>query len=361
MGGAPRCSSFPGLRKQVLPPVPAKGYYAWERDEGLDVKKLTTAMLVLLMLVLLMLALFCGGCGGSASVAGENAGSGSGSGSGADGPRAKVVDQAGRELALYGVPQKIVSLSPANTEFACALGLEERLVGVTDYCNYPPQVEDKPKVGGFSDPNVEQIVAMEPELVLAGDMHPDVTEKLEDMGIAALVLAPENLDDIYISLELLAEVTDSGEAFAELRAKTDERIKAVQDALASLDEEGRVRVYFEIYPDPLMSVGSRSIIHEIISLAGGVNIFADVNETYPTVSSEAVVNRDPQVILFPNFHGSEELLSGLLQARPGWGKISAIVDGRVHGVDNDAFSRPGPRIIDAVEEAAMFFYPALFE
>ena len=78
MGGAPRCSSFPGLRKQVLPPVPAKGYYAWERDEGLDVKKLTTAMLVLLMLVLLMLALFCGGCGGSASVAGENAGSGSG-------------------------------------------------------------------------------------------------------------------------------------------------------------------------------------------------------------------------------------------------------------------------------------------
>ena len=148
-------------------------------------------MLVLLMLVLLMLALFCGGCGGSASVAGENAGSGSGSGSGsgADGPRAKVVDQAGRELALYGVPQKIVSLSPANTEFACALGLEERLVGVTDYCNYPPQVEDKPKVGGFSDPNVEQIVAMEPELVLAGDIHADVTEKLEDMGIAVLVLA----------------------------------------------------------------------------------------------------------------------------------------------------------------------------
>ena len=322
----------------------------------MGVKKYTTAMLVLLILVLLMLAMFCGGCGGPANIAGENAGSGSG----AD-PRAKVIDQAGRELVLYRVPQRIVSLSPANTEFACALGLGERLVGVTDYCDYPPGVEDKPKVGGFADPNLEQIIAMEPELVLAGDMHSDVTEKLEDMGIAVLVLTPVTLDDVYASLELLAEVTDSDEECAELTTKMQERIGAVQDALASLDERERVRVYFEIYADPLMSVGKRSVIHEIITLAGGANIFADVDDTYPTVSAEAVVNRNPQVILFPNYHGTEELLSGLLQERPGWSKISAITSGRVHGVDNDAFSRPGPRIVDAVEEAARIFYPALFE
>ena len=321
----------------------------------MGVKKYTTAMLVLLMLVLLMLALFCGGCGGPANVAGEN------SANGASTPRTEVVDQAGRELVIYGIPQKIISLSPANTEFACALGLGERLVGVTDYCNYPPQVEDKPKVGGFADPNLEQIIAMEPELVLAGDMHPDVTEKLEDMGVTVLVLSPVTLDDVYASLELLAEVTRCGEKCAELTAKMQERIRAVQDTLASLDEGERVRVYFEIYADPLMGVGSRSVIHEIITLAGGVNIFADVHDTYPTVSPEAVVNRDPQVILFPNFHGTEDLLSGAMQERPGWSNVSAIAGQRVYGVDNDAFSRPGPRIIDAVENAARIFYPALFE
>ena len=103
------------------------------------------------------------------------------------------------------------------------------------------------------------------------------------------------------------------------------------------------------------------MIHEIITLAGGANIFADVDETYPTVSADAVVSRNPQVILFPNYHGTEELLSELLQERPGWSKISAITGGRVHCVDNDAFSRPGPRIVDAVEEGAWIFYPALFK
>ncbi len=232
---------------------------------------------------------------------------------------------------------------------------------MTDYCDYPAQIKDKPKVGGFADPNLEQIVAMEPDLVLAGDMHPDVTEKLEDMGLAVLVLSPVTLEDVYASLKLLAEVTGAGAECAELTAKMRERIDAVRAALAPLDAGERVRVYFEIYPDPLMSAGKRSGIHEIITLGGGTNIFADVDDTYPTVSAEAVVDRNPQIILFPNYHGSEELLSGLLQARPGWSKISAIAGGRVYGVDNDAFSRPGPRIVDAAEAAARIFYPALFE
>ncbi|MEW5784453.1 MAG: cobalamin-binding protein [Bacillota bacterium] len=302
---------------------------------------------VLLLLIGLSVFLLSGCAGGD-----NEAGSGA--------PFAVVTDQAGREVVLQDVPERIVSLSPSNTEIVFALGMADRVVGVTDYCNYPPEAEAKAKVGGFSNPNLELILELEADLVLAGSLHEEFIPRLEEMGIPVLVLAPETLADVYASLMLVAEVTGSTEQGELLVAEIQERVSRVQAALGSLNEDEKVVVYYEVYSDPLMSAGAGTLINEIITLSGGRNIFADLAEQYPKVSAESVVERQPQVILFPDYHGSAEIMAEQMTERPGWESIPALRENRAYAVHDDAFTRPGPRVVDAIEQTAKLFYPGLF-
>lgn len=275
-------------------------------------------------------------------------------------PFAVVVDQVGREVTVGQAPARIISLSPGNTEIAFALGLADRVAGLTDFCNYPPEAKEKAKVGGFSKPSLEKILELEPDLVLAGTMHEEMVAQLEELGLAVLVLAPGNLEEIYGSLMLVATVTGNTAEGEALVKSMRERVEGVRARLASVKAEDKPRVYYEVYSDPLMSAGAATVINEIITLAGGVNIFSDVAERYPKVSAEVVVERQPQVILFPNFHGSADLMLEKMADRPGWESIPAVRENRAYAVTDDSFARPGPRVVDAVEEAARLFYPGLF-
>ena len=277
-----------------------------------------------------------------------------------DEPFAAFTDQKGRQVTLTRQPETIVSLSPTKTEIAFALGLEERIVGVTDYCNYPPAVENIQKVGGFSDPNIEQIVALAPDLVLASSLHQEQVEKLEALGIPVMVLYARNMDDIYQGLELVGAATGNDAQAADLVHSMKARIEAVQSRLADQDTKEPVRVYHEVYSDPLMSAGGNTIIHQVIILAGGENIFGHVSEDYPVVSAEAILESEPQVILFPLYHGTAEFMVEEMKQRPGWQQLPAVQNGRIYGVNDDIFSRPGPRVVDAVEMAAEILYPDLF-
>ncbi len=277
-----------------------------------------------------------------------------------DGPFASLVDHKGREVVIPEKPERIVSISPSNTEVAFALDLGERIVAVTDYCNYPAEAENKPSIGGFSTPNVEEIVDREPDLVLAGSIHEEEVSKLEELGIPALVLSPETMEEIFESLRMVALATGSTAAYESLSREMRGRLAAVQEVVKHIEKRERVRVYYEVYSDPLMSVGSTAVIHEVISLAGGVNIFGDIDESYPSISAEMVVEREPQVILFPDYHGTAEFMVEQLQERSGWESIPALANDRVYAASDDAFARPGPRVVEAVEEAARIFYPALF-
>jgi iron complex transport system substrate-binding protein len=275
-------------------------------------------------------------------------------------PFAVVTDHVGREVTVREIPEKIVSLAPSNTEIAFALGLAEQVVGVTDFCNFPPEAKTKPKVGGFADPNLELILELGADLVLAGSLHEEFIPQLEERGIPVLVLAPASLEDLYSSIVLVAEAsgkTDRGEA---LVAEMKKRVENVQTVLSALSDEEKVTVFYEVYSDPLMSVGAGTMIDEIITLAGGNNIFGDLAEQYPQVSAEAVVERQPQVVLFPDYHGSAEIMLEQLAGRAGWQNIPALREGRVFTVQDDLFSRPGPRVVEAIEQAAALFYPHLF-
>ncbi len=271
-----------------------------------------------------------------------------------------VTDQMGREVIFEDVPQRIISLSPSNTEVVFALGLADRVVGVTDYCNYPPEALEKDVVGGFSTPSIERIVELEPELILASTIHEEEVTRLEGLGLPVLVVESSMLIDLYKSISLIAEVTgiaDDGEALIESMQK---RIYAVESVVAGIDPEDQVRVYYEVYSDPLMSAGKGAFINEIISLAGGVNIFGDIDENYPTISAEVVAERQPEIILFPDYHGTADFVLDSMTDRPGWESIPAVRENRVYAISDDAFARPGPRVVDAVEEAAGIFYPELF-
>ena len=271
-----------------------------------------------------------------------------------------VTDQMGREVTIVGVPERIISLSPSNTEIIFALGLGDRLVGVTEYCNYPPEAQGKDIIGGFSNPSIERIVELEPDLLLVSTIHEEEVPRLEELGIPVLVVESSTLFELYASISLVAEITGVTIAGEALIASMQKRIQAIEEVVAVIAPEDKVCVYYEVYSDPLMSAGQDAFINEIISLAGGVNIFGDVNESYPQISAEVVAERQPQVILYPDYHGTAEMVMEAMADRPGWESMPAVIDNRIYTISDDISSRPGPRVVEAVEAAARLFYPELF-
>ncbi len=271
-----------------------------------------------------------------------------------------VTDQMGREVVIKGVPERIISLSPSNTEISFALGLGDRIVGVTEYCNYPPEAEEKVAVGGFDSPSIEKIIELEPDLVLASTIHNEEVPRLEELDITVLVIEASTLSELYDSMSLVAKMTGVPDAGEELIDSMRERIDAVEKKVSSVDPEDKVRVFYEVYSDPLMSAGEGAFINEIISLAGGENIFGDVAENYPQISAETVAERQPEIILYPDYHGTADFVSDEMAGRPGWESVPAVENKRIYAVSDDVFARPGPRVVEAVEEAAELLYPDKF-
>jgi iron complex transport system substrate-binding protein len=272
-----------------------------------------------------------------------------------------LVDLMDREVLINGEVERIISLSPSNTEIVFALGLGDKVVGVTDYCNYPPEAADKDKVGGFDDPNIEVILTLEPDLVLAGSLHEEVVARLEERDIPVLVMEPQTVDHVYEAIRLVGAAAGVKETAETVVSEIEQQINSVREKLAALKDDEKVTVYYELWYDPPMSIGNRTFIHEVITAAGGKNIFADVEDNYPTVSPEAVAEKNPRVILYPDDHGTAEMVSDQYYARPGWAEIAALKDKRIYGVNSDLFNRPGPRVGRAIQEAAALFYPELFD
>lgn len=271
-----------------------------------------------------------------------------------------VTDQMGREVIIEGIPQRIISLSPSNTEVAFALGLGDRIVGVTDFCNYPPEALEIDIIGGFSTPSIEKIVELEPDMILASTIHEEEVPRLEALGIPVLVVESSSLAELYASMSLIAQVTGVSANGEALIASMQARIQAVEAVVGDIDNDDKVRVYYEVYSDPLMSAGRGAFINEIISLAGGVNIFGDLDENYPQISAEVVAELQPHIILFPDYHGTADFVLEGMTSRPGWESVPAVQESRVFAASDDTFARPGPRVVEAVEEAARIFYPELF-
>lgn len=273
-----------------------------------------------------------------------------------------ITDAIGRRVSLDGAPARIVSLAPSVTESLFAIGAGPQVVGVTQFCTFPPEADALPEVGGFSADtiSVEAIVDLTPDLVIAGSAGQEpVVAALEQLGIPALVFDPTSFEEVYASLEQLGYLTGNVAGADQVVAAMRARVAAVTAVVDQIPAAERPTVFWEVFDEPLMTAGPTTFIGQMIALAGATSIFADATEDYPQVSAEAIVERDPDVILGPSSH-ADKLSPELVAARPGWGELRAVRDGRVYLLDGDTTSRPGPRLADALEELARTLYPERF-
>lgn len=267
-----------------------------------------------------------------------------------------VTDDLGRTVVISKVPEKIVSLAPSNTEILFALGLGTKVVGVDDYSNYPEEAKNRTKIGGFSNPSIEKVSSLGPDLILGTEAHGKFLPQLEELGIPVYLLSPRTLDEVVACFEAVGDITGESEAGKRLSREVKARLDGVRAKYEGKPAEKRPKVYYEVYSDPIMTAGPNTLIHHIIEAAGGVNIASDAKEDYPVISPEVVIERNPDVIVYPEFHGTGVLTVEQLQSRPGWTQISALKSGKVHSIDADIMSRPGPRVVEAVEQLAEFFW-----
>ncbi len=274
----------------------------------------------------------------------------------------EVTDQLGRTISLDTIPQRIISLAPGNTEILFALELEDRMVAVTDYCDYPPEAKTKPSIGGFSTPNIEEIVSHSPDLILATSMHEDeIIPQLSERGLTVFALSPETLNEVLTAISLVGKVTGQEDEAAKLQTGMQERIRAVTDKTADLPHEQRPRVFYAVWHDPLMSAGAGTIHDELITKAGGINI-ARALTGYADISLEAVLDANPEVMIASISHGSSaEQTFQFLQNEPRLRDTAARKSDRVYLMDGNLVSRAGPRLVDGLELFARFIHPEIFE
>jgi len=277
-------------------------------------------------------------------------------------PPGNIVDGLGRSVTINKIPQRIVSLAPSNTEILFALGLDDKVVGVTEYCNYPQAAKTKPKVGGFSTVDIEKVVSLEPDLVLATQIHgKTVIPALEKLGLTVIALTPRSLHEVLDSITLVGKITGQSREASKLINNLRTRIEAVADKIRTLSPNQRPRVFYVTWHDPLMTAGTGTLTDNVIDSAGGQNIAFDISGD-KTINLETVIYRDPQVIVASVGMGTgEDLPWQYVRTEPRLKNTQAILNGRIYKIDGDLIHRPGPRIVDALEQMARFIHPELFE
>lgn len=263
------------------------------------------------------------------------------------------IDDLGRTVTIEGIPERIISLAPSNTELLFALGLGDNVVGVTDWCNYPPEALDKEKVGAYDAPDIETVLALSPDLILAAHGLPlETIDTMEELGLTVFGIKSTDLDDLLDDIRTVGDITGKEAEADALTSDMAARIQAVVDETEGL--EHRPKTFYVVWHDPLFAVGSETFIHELIEKAGGENIFADLIG-YPIVSIEEVLARDPEVIIT-----SVWCYDWAINATELVG-INATETGRIYTVDDDLVQRPGPRIVQGLEWFAYFIHPAIFD
>jgi iron complex transport system substrate-binding protein len=264
------------------------------------------------------------------------------------------VDDLDRKIFLAKVPVRVVSLAPSITETLYAIGSGDQIAGVTEFCNFPPEAQSKPKVG-YSHANIESIVALQPDLVLAPRefLRADVLGKLEQLKVPTFIIEARTIDDIPAHIQTLGRMLDRSPTADRLAMDVRQRINAVRARTEKLD---RHRVLYVLHNEPLITVGPGSFIHQLIELAGGENVAAAAPTPYPRLSIEEVIKKDPELIIFP-VGSVEGIPPDEQQIWRRWPTISAVKHGRFHQISSDLLNRPGPRVAEGLELLVKIIHP----
>jgi len=277
-----------------------------------------------------------------------------------------LVDDTGITTSLDALPNRIASIAPSNTEILFALGLGDKVVAVSDVCDYPYNFSAWVAAGNmtsivYSNPNVEAIVSLDADLILAtGGVQAEAVDTLRSLGQKVLVLYPTEVDGVLKDIELVGNATGKTAEAKALVANLTSRINAVVDKVANA--ASTPKVYYEVWYDPIYTAGAKAWQNALFAKAGGVNVFADQDFAYFQTSDEAVIERNPDVIVLPKEGMGTQFWGSLddVKARPGWSSISAVQNDRICLVDSSTIARAGPRVADIIEDLAEAFHPELF-
>lgn len=266
-----------------------------------------------------------------------------------------VTDALDREVAIKEEPQRLVSLSPAVTEIIFELNMESKLVGVSDYCNYPPGALTISKVGGFADPNLEVILDLKPDLVFASaGVQEGVLKKLEETGVAVVALDAKDLEGVIQNIKTAGSAVGAPAQAAKVVIALQKRIQDVEQRISQTTS--KPEVFYEIWDNPLMTAGPGSFINDLIVKAGGRNIASNAQEEFPRFSLEVLLEKDPEVYIIST-HGHKPTD---VKQREGYQALSAVKKNKVFSLDENLITRPGPRVVDGLEKLAKFIHPEVF-
>jgi len=270
-----------------------------------------------------------------------------------------ITDDTGRTVNISKKPMRIVSLAPSITEILFALGLGDRVVGVTSYCNYPPEVLEKETkgeisvVGGFTNPSLEKIADLTPDLVFGHNLlSPDFIHNLEKINITVVVISTaESIDGIYDDIRLIGKACWEEKSADRLISDLQKKISNIENAIEGVK---KVEAAHICWMAPIFVAGAKTYVNNLIEKAGGVNVFS--NKTgWATISKEELVKADPPHIIVPYKHGSEIIYEELMKI-----KEEGLIHGQIHTMDPDIISRPGPRVVLALEKIVSFLHPEIW-
>lgn len=273
-----------------------------------------------------------------------------------------LTDGLGRQVIFAEPAQKVVSLAPSNTEILFAIGAGGQTVGRDMFSDYPAEALSLPDIGGsMGEYNLEAIVALQPDLVLAAEINPtELVKSLEDLGLTVFYLAnPTSLEEMYANLGIVAQLTGRETEAAALVESLKARVAAVDEKIAPISS--RFSVFYEIdasNPSQPWTAGKGTFITLLIERAGGYNIAAEL-DAYPQLSVEQIVADDPMFIILGDAMWGVTVES--VGQRPGWENLSAVQNGNIFPFDDNLASRPGPRLVEGLETLAKILRPELFE
>lgn len=279
-----------------------------------------------------------------------------------------LVDDHGDKTVLAAYPEKIISVAPSCTEILYAIGAGDKVVGVTTYDDYPYDFAawiaagNMTSIGDFTTPNMEVITSLDPDLILAsGGVQEDDVNTLRNYGFKVLVLDPTSVDGILNNIELVGNATGKQTEAAALIDDLTNRINAVAETVANA---AKPKVYYETYYETTSSwtIGAEAWQNELIEKAGGTNVFGDQPTDYYQYQVEALIERNPDIIVLPAEGmgtGTQEGIDAV-KARPGWETMNAVQNERIFQINPNFIERAGPRVVDAIEQMAEFFHPELF-
>jgi len=279
-----------------------------------------------------------------------------------------IIDDIGRNVTIRERPTRIVSLVPSASEIVYTVGAANLLVGVDQFSAYPDELTQRVKsgnitnVGSSFNPDLDKVISLNPSIILINgpsQFNAKPIQRLSELGYTVVSLNAQNISGVFSNIEMIGKITGNSEQASKFVSNLRERVAKVESAVKG---SPKVRAYIENWNNPLFSVGPGSIQDELINKAGGKNIFSDLPQRSGQVSYEAVITKNPEVmVLFHRLDNSTEIV----KSRPGWNVIDAVKKDRVHYISNEkdlgAYGAPGPRIVDGLEKIAVLIHPEIFK